>query len=78
MAVQHETGRVKTLNRTHIACLGVERVFTIGRQRGGRRHGKGELAVLAVVHEAVLRAVVPVRIAATAGVPIEMPQGAQE
>ena len=78
VAVQHEAGRVKALNRTHVASFGIDRILAIRRERGGRSHGEGEFPVLAVVNKANLRTIVAVGIIAPAGVAIEMPKGTQE
>ena len=78
MAVQHETRRIKTLNRTHVTSFGINGVFTVRGQGSCCCHGKSQFAILPIIHKSHLRAIVPVGIVSSTGISIEMTQGAKK
>ena len=76
VAVEHESGGVKTLHGTKVASLCIEGILTC--HGGGGSHREGELAVLAIIDKAHFGPVVAVGVISTSDVAVKVSQGSVE
>ena len=72
VTVQHPGGGVEAGHGRRIARLGVGRLLTLGCERGGRRHGEGQPAILAVIGVGRFRQAITIRDRAVPGIAVEV------